>query len=105
LAHTLSAKKRHRQSIKRAERNRSRKTEARSAVRKAREAMATGTPEEAAEAVREAGKILDRVASKGILHRNNARRRKARLAHALNSGGTSAAAEPKKRATRSRAKS
>ena len=105
MAHSLSAKKRHRQSLKQAERNRGRKTEARGAVRKAREAMATGSPEEAAEAVRQAGKILDRVASKGILHRNNARRRKARLAHALTSGGASAPAEPKKRATRSRAKS
>jgi small subunit ribosomal protein S20 len=105
LAHSLSAKKRLRQSLRRQERNRGRKTEARTAVRKAREAIAAGGKDEAAEAVRQASQVLDRVAAKGNLHRNNARRRKARLAHALTSAGAPAAEEPKKRASRSRAKS
>jgi small subunit ribosomal protein S20 len=110
LAHSLSAKKRHRQSLKLQQRNRSVKTEARSAVRKARELIAAGSAEEAATAVREASAILDRAASKGVLHRNNATRRKTRLVHGLQKTGTAGApAAPKARktaakTTRSRAK-
>jgi small subunit ribosomal protein S20 len=101
MAHSLSAKKRHRQSVRRRERNRAGRTEARSAVRKAREAISGGSEDEAAAAVQAAGAILDRAARKGIIHRNNASRRKSRLARNLRSGGVEA---PKKRATRSRSK-
>lgn len=110
MAHSLSAKKRHRQSLKLQQRNRSVKTEARSAVRKARELIAAGSEEEAATAVREASAILDRAASKGTLHRNNATRRKTRLVHGLRKvGSPDAPAAPKARktaakTTRSRAK-
>ena len=99
LAHSASAKKRHRQSLGQQLRNRGRKTEARNAIRKARELVAAGS-EQAAEAVRQASAILDRAASKGVLHRNNASRRKARLVHSLTSAGAPAAEEPKKRRTR-----
>jgi small subunit ribosomal protein S20 len=102
LAHSLSAKKRHRQSLPQQQRNRARKTEARNAVRKARELVAAGS-DEAAEAVRQASIILDRAASKGVLHHNNASRRKARLVHSLKSAGTPVAEEPKKRKTRAAA--
>ena len=97
MPHPPKAKKRHRQSLGRRERNVAKRTEARGAVRKAREAIAAGNAEEAATAVRQAGAVLDRAATKGVLHPNNASRRKSRLMHALNSAGTPAAA-PKRRA-------
>lgn len=99
MAHSKSAIKRHRQSLRRRERNRSRRTEVRSAVRKARELIAVGDKKDEAEAaVREATTILDRVARKGTLHPNNAARRKSRLVRALNA----AQAAPKKAAPRRR---
>lgn len=106
MANIRSAIKRHRQSLRRRERNQARRTAARSAVRKAREAIAAGSSD-AAEAVRAAASILDRVANKGTLHPNNASRRKSRLMRQLNSAGEPKAesAAPKRRtATRSRAK-
>lgn len=98
MAHSKSAIKRQRQSLRRKERNRARRSEARGAVRRARELIAAGDSEEAQAAVREATKILDRVAGKGTLHRNNAARRKSRLVRALNA----AQAAPKKAAPRRR---
>lgn len=79
LAHSPSAIKRHRQSLRRRERNRARRSAARTAVRRARELIAAGKRDEAEGAVREAVAILDRAAQKGVLHPNNASRRKSRL--------------------------
>lgn len=113
MAHSLSARKRHRQSLVRQERNRSRRSTARNAATLAREAMASGTPEDAQAAVRAASAILDRTARKGVIHPNNASRRKHRLAKQLNalaaggesaSGRKAAPAKGRKTATRGRAK-
>lgn len=101
MAHAPSAKKRHRQSLKRHDRNQGRRTEARSAVRSAREAIAAGKEEEATAAVRRASTILDRAAAKGVLHRNNADRRKARLVGRLRKLGEPAS-ETKPRRTRAK---
>jgi small subunit ribosomal protein S20 len=79
LAKTSSAKKRNRQNQKRRLRNRTFRGRARTSVKKARLAMEAGNVEEAREATMEAVKALDKAAEKGILHRNNAARRKSRL--------------------------
>jgi small subunit ribosomal protein S20 len=100
VAHSKSALKRHRQSLKRREANRARTTEARTAVRRARELIAEGKSDEAQAAVREASAVLDRAAQKGVLHRNNAARRKSRLAKMLKHG----APEKKTPARKSRAR-
>ncbi len=105
MAHSLSAIKRHRQSLPRRARNQARRSAVRSAVRRARELIEAGAPEEAESAVRAAGSILDRAAQKGTLHRNNAARRKSRLVRQLNAsrdGETPKRAAPKKRATRAK---
>lgn len=75
-----SAKKRMRQEAKRRERNKSVKSNVRTEVTKAREAIAAdaAAPETEAQ-VREAITALDRGVSKGVLHPNNAARRKSRL--------------------------
>ena len=83
VSHSKSAIKRHRQSLVRAERNQARRTAARTAVRTAREAIADGDKEAAVAAVQVAATALDRTASKGVIHANNAARRKSRLAKQL----------------------
>lgn len=79
MANIDSAKKRIRQIEKRRVRNRVHRGRARTEVKQAREVLATGDAEESAEAVREAVRWLDHAASKGVIHPNNAARRKARL--------------------------
>ena len=59
----------------------------RTAVGQARRATAAGSSPESAAAVRRAMGLLDVAVRKGVLHRNNASRRKARLARALNRAG------------------
>jgi len=46
--------------------------------------MDRGRVEEAREAVRQAASALDKAAEKGIIHKNNAARRKSRLMRQLN---------------------
>lgn len=75
-----SAKKRMRIEAKRRARNSAIKSTVRTYVTRARSAIATDTaaPETEA-AIREAISNLDSAVSKGVLHRNNAARRKSRL--------------------------
>ena len=78
---TASAKKQARSGVRRALRNRAVRSEVKTKVVKARRAL-NETPvvesDRYAMAL-EAVRALDRAASKGVLHRNNAGRRKARL--------------------------
>ncbi len=101
---SLSPIKRHRQSLRRRDRNRVRRTAARNAVRSARELIESGTQEEAQDAIREAGAILDRAAQKGVIHRKNAARRKSRLMRQLHAHQAAPAEEGPKRRTRSASK-
>jgi small subunit ribosomal protein S20 len=95
---TASAKKQARASVRRTLRNRAVRSEVKTKIVKARRSL-TGGP--VAESDRyaialEAIRALDRAASKGILHRNNAGRRKARLARQLVAlGGVPAASGSK----------
>ncbi len=82
MANTKSAQKRHRQALKRRARNQAVRTQVKSAVKKAREALASKDPAVRQEALRAAARTLDKAASKGVLHRKNASRRIARLAAA-----------------------
>ena len=81
----ISAAKRHRQSVRRRDLNRHRVRTLRTVVRSAREAVADGT-EDREERVRVASAALDRAASRGVIHTNNASRRKGRLRKLLNRG-------------------
>ena len=97
MPHPAQAKKRHRQSLRRGERNGARRSAVRTAIRRARELVEAGKQEEAETAVREASAILDRAANKGILHPNNAARRKSRLVRHLLRGPTPETDAPGKR--------
>jgi small subunit ribosomal protein S20 len=79
LANNKSAEKRIRVAERRRQRNRPYRTAARTYVKKAEVAIRAGDPEAAATAVGDAISMLDRVAGKGIIHKNNAARRKSRL--------------------------
>jgi small subunit ribosomal protein S20 len=83
MPNTTSAKKRLRLGEKRRARNRPLRTAARTAVRRARELIASGELDSATEAVRRAYRTLDRAAKRGVIQRNNAARRKSRLMHRL----------------------
>lgn len=84
MAHTLSAKKRNRQNLKRNAINRWRKRNVHSAV-KAFDEIAThhGSYEDGAKAFLEACSVLDKTAGKGTIHRNRAARKKSRMARRL----------------------
>ena len=84
MAHSLSAKKRIRQNVKRRGLNRWRKTQVKDAVREFDEALKAGDKAAAAEKLRAAVKHLDKTASKGTIHKNTASRRKSRMTKALN---------------------
>jgi len=92
LANIKSAAKRARQSEKRRDRNRYVQTTARTYVKKARTQIATGDIETAEESIQQAIKTLDKAAQKGVIHKNNAARRKSRLVKALNKAKAAAAA-------------
>ena len=79
MANSKSSKKRIRVAERRAERNKPLRTEARTYVKKAEVAIAAGDVTAAEAATREAISVLDRVAVKDVIHKNNAARRKSRL--------------------------
>ena len=79
MANIKSAIKRNKQNEKRRIRNRIYLAGARTYVRKARLAIETGEVKDAHQATLEAISALDKAAEKGILHKNNAARRKSRL--------------------------
>ena len=85
MANTKAAIKKIRVAEKKRARNRPIRTAVRSTLRKAQEAVADAPAEPTTvEAVTAAISQLDRAVSKGVLHRNNAARRKSRLMKRLN---------------------
>jgi len=79
LANHKSALKRIRSNERKRVRNRMVRSRARTEVKQARAAIETGDLESARAATIDAIRALDKAASKGIIHRNNAARRKSRL--------------------------
>ena len=91
MANTKSAIKQIRVSERKRQRNRPVKTRVKNALGKAVASIAGNAGAEATlEAVTEAISQLDRAASKGVIHANNAARRKSRLMKRLNAARASA---------------
>jgi small subunit ribosomal protein S20 len=89
-----SARKRHRQNLKRQARNRSIKTRVRTAAKLALDAIEGNDRDAAAKSLREVMTVLHKAASKGTLNRNAASRKIARLSvrfHHKHSVGQAAA--------------
>jgi small subunit ribosomal protein S20 len=84
LANTKSAIKRIRQSARKRKRNQRFRSAARTYIKKTRRLIAEGKLDEAQETAHQAISTLDKAAVKGILHPNNAARRKSRLMQHLN---------------------
>jgi small subunit ribosomal protein S20 len=82
LANIKSQIKRNRQNDKRRLANRVYRGEARIAVKNARNTIEEGVPE-SKEALAKAISTLDKAAEKGVIHKNNAARRKSRLVKAF----------------------
>jgi small subunit ribosomal protein S20 len=87
LANNKSARKRIKIAEQKRVRNRPYRTAARTSVKKAELAIRAGDQTIAATAVGDAISMLDRVAGKGIIHKNNAARRKSRLMAKFNALG------------------
>lgn len=79
MANIASAKKRARQAEERRQRNKSRRSEMRTSMKKVLKAVKTGDHDQAQQAFRSAVRVLDRSANRGIIHKNKAARHKSRL--------------------------
>jgi small subunit ribosomal protein S20 len=75
-----SALKAHRQNLKRREHNRQLRTRLRSALRDIRVAIDRGDAKSVKDALRAIISMVDKMAAKGLIHRNTAGRYKSRLA-------------------------
>ena len=80
----MPSEKTHRTSERKRLRNRSIRSETRTLITEAREAIGSGSFEEAEEAVKKAVVAQDKAVSKGLTHPNSAARRKSRLTKKLN---------------------
>jgi len=81
LANTKSAKKRIVTNARKHARNQMYRSQVKTAVKKAEDTILGGSPNEAT--IRAAISLLDKAAVKGIIHKNNAARRKSRLVKKL----------------------
>ena len=84
MANIKSQIKRNRQNEKRRVHNRVFRGRARTLISKAQTAIESGSKDTAAEAIKLAISSLDKAAEKGVIHKNNAARRKSRLMKRLN---------------------
>jgi small subunit ribosomal protein S20 len=84
VANIKSQIKRNKQNEKARLRNKGVKSELKTAVRRFREAADSGDAAAAATAMRSASKLLDKAASKGVVHTNQAANRKAAMATRAN---------------------
>ena len=84
MANTQSAIKRIRSSERRRKINQVHRSRARTYIKRSRALISAGRLEEAELLVLEAASALDKAAQKGVIHKNNAARRKSRLIKSLN---------------------
>ena len=90
MANIKSQKKRNIQNEKRHQRNIAAKSSLKTTTKKVQAAVTAGDAEAAATSQREAARALDKAASKGVLHKKTAARKKSRLAKATNAVSASA---------------
>ena len=85
MANSPQARKRARQAIKRRARNASHRSQVRTSIKKVVSAVDAGDADAASTALADAIPVIDRMADKGIMHRNKAARHKSRLTSKVNS--------------------
>ncbi|MTD33468.1 30S ribosomal protein S20 [Paludibacterium denitrificans] len=79
MANSAQARKRARQALKQRAHNASLRTAFRTAVKKVLKAIEGGNKAAAKEVFRASVKVIDRIADKGVFHKNKAARHKSRL--------------------------
>ena len=84
MAHSLSAKKRVRQNIKRKAVNRGRKSQIKTQIKRFETALSSGDAKAASEQYGLIVKRLDKAAATSTMHKRTAARKKSRLAKRLN---------------------
>ncbi|GLI36235.1 30S ribosomal protein S20 [Desulforhabdus amnigena] len=84
MANHKSAIKRAKQNEARRLRNRMRKTRMKNVIKEVQEAISSNSPEVIVERLREAISTIDKTASKGVIHKNNAARKISRLTRKIN---------------------
>ena len=89
MANIKSQKKRNLQNERAHERNKGTRSQLKTEAKKARASIATGD-ESAAEQVRATNRMIDKAASKGVLNKKTAARRKSRLAKSAAKSAASA---------------
>ena len=94
MAHTISALRQYKQSEVRRQRNHAVKSELRTQMKKVLTAVEKKDAAASKVALSEAYALLDRAVGKGVIHKNNGARHKARLAARVNA--VAAPAAPKK---------
>jgi small subunit ribosomal protein S20 len=80
VANIKSQIKRNKQNEKARQRNKAVKSSLKTSVRKFREAAEAGDADAATAAMRDASRSLDKAASKGVIHKNQAANRKSAMA-------------------------
>jgi len=94
LANHKSALKRARQNEVRRIRNKSYKTRVKKAVKEVRVAVGDNSVEQAGESFSRAVALIQKTASKGVIHKNKAARKISRLAHHVNQLAATGGASP-----------
>jgi len=87
MANIKSQIKRNKQNEVRRERNKAVRSALKTSQKKVQTALLEGDAEAARLHAREASRALDKAASKGVVHKRTAARRKSRLAKAANAAG------------------
>jgi small subunit ribosomal protein S20 len=84
VAHSLSAKKRVRQNVRRKTLNRSRRSQVKTQIKHFEAVLSEGNPATAEEQFRAVVKKLDKAGATSTMHKKTAARKKSRLAKKLN---------------------
>lgn len=87
MAHHKSAIKRIKQNEKRNARNRHQKSTLKTCIKRVREAVASKDKESAVAALKAAIPVIDKTATKGVIHKTNAARNVSRLTKLVNTLG------------------
>lgn len=84
MANHKSAIKRHKQSLKQADRNRAARTRVKNVIKTVRSAIQAQNKEQAVQALSLATSVLDKAAGKGAIHWKKAARKISRLSRSIN---------------------
>lgn len=104
MANSAQAKKRIRQNLKHHAHNVSLRSLTRTHLKKTAKALAAGDQQAASEAYKATVPVLDKMVSKGIIHKNKAARHKSRLNKHLKTMASAAPSSKGKEKTKSKAK-